>query len=314
MATFEQHLGLDPADPITSRLASAAAPQGLGARGGWRPLAAAVARSLMPDAAVPARARLWPPWSEVPLPLVFGIAGAQGSGKTTLARELERCLLAAGARVAACSLDDFYLSRNRRRELAADVHPLLATRGVPGTHDLTLLNQVIDDLGTAGSVRLPVFDKGADDLLPAAQWRRVSAPLDVLVLEGWCLGAVPQAPAALHEPVNTLEACEDADERWRRFANDALAGRYAALWRRLHGLIFLRVPDMDAVLRWRTEQELALPADRRMDAAGLERFVAHYERITRSMLTTPPPAARLVVSLDDSHAVAALQHSESVQR
>lgn len=321
---FLQHLGLDPADPIALRLASAAARETAMAqasvvpapmaRRDWRRLAAAVACSLMPDAGVSPRRRLWPAWSDVPGPLVFGVAGAQGSGKTTLAGELERCLAAAGARVAACSLDDFYLSRARRSELAATVHPLLATRGVPGTHDVALLNETLDDLGRPGSVRLPAFDKGFDDLLPVAQWRRVSAPVDVLVLEGWCLGAAPQAPAELSEPVNTLEADEDVDGRWRRFANDALAGSYADLWRRLHGLIFLKVPGMDAVLRWRTEQEQALPAARRMNAAGLARFVAHYERITRSMLTTLPPRARLVVCLDDSHAVAALQHSESVQR
>jgi D-glycerate 3-kinase len=187
------------------------------------------------------------------------------------------------------SLDDFYLSRSRRRRLAAAVHPLLATRGVPGSHDVAMLRRVIAALGEPGVGNLPVFDKSTDEPLPADQWRRVSAPVDVLVLEGWCLGAQAESETALGQAVNELEAAEDVDGVWRRYVNDALAGPYAALWQRLHVLIYLQVPDMQAVSRWRSDQEQALPAARRMSAADLLRFIAHYERITRAMLADLPP-------------------------
>ncbi len=297
LSEVARRLGLDIADPGLSALCGrldGAAP------GDWRRLAAAIARSVMPGSASGVR---WPAWDRVPAPLVLGIAGPQGSGKSTLAGQLERALAAAGARPAACSLDDFYLSRARRRELAREVHPLLATRGVPGTHDVALLRRVIAELGGSGSVHLPRFDKGVDDVMPRAQWRRLQAPVDVVVLEGWCVGAAAQPPGALVRPANELEAREDADGAWRRYVNDALAGPYAALWRCLHGLVYLQVPDLDAVLRWRGEQERALPPAQRMSPAALRRFIAHYQRITVAMQADMPGRADLLVRLDEDHTV-----------
>lgn len=302
-------LGLDPADALAGRLyddlagSDGAAP----APRDWRILAAALARSLMPqDSAGAGRSHPWPAWDDVGRPLVLGISGGQGAGKTTLARQLGLALEGAGARSATCSLDDFYLSRSRRLALAESVHPLLATRGVPGTHDVASLRRTITALGRPGTVRLPVFDKAADDLLPAERWRPVSAPVDVLVLEGWCLGAPPQTDPELGDPVNDLEAREDAAGTWRRYVNDALAGPYALLWRCVHVLVYLRVPSLTAVTRWRTEQEQALPAGRRMSSGALQRFVAHYERITRVMQAEMPQRAHLLVRLDDAHGVADL--------
>lgn len=303
-----ERLGLPGNDPLAQRLAAIPSD----APADWIRLAAAVARALAPGAPAPR-----PTWGGERVPLVLGVAGGQGSGKSTFARQLVAALGGAGARGVACSLDDFYLSRARRRDLAERVHPLLATRGVPGTHDVTALAAVIDALGRDGAVSLPGFDKGTDDPLPREHWRTVSAPVDVLVLEGWCVGARPQADAELAEPVNTLERTEDPDARWRRFANDALAGDYAGLWARLDGLMFIEVPGLDAVRRWRTQQEQALPAGRRMDAAAIERFVAHYERLTRAMGTDLPDRVSLHVRLDDDHRIADLRcpaYSESIQR
>ncbi len=279
-----------------------------GGAAAWRDLAAALARTLVPARPGAPAARVpWPRWDQVPAPLVLGVAGGQGSGKTTLARQLERALNAAGARVAACSLDDFYLTHARRHALAAAVHPLLATRGVPGTHDVGALQQALIGLGRPGTVALPMFDKGSDDPLPASRWRRVVAPVDVVVLEGWCVGALPQPAAELTQPVNALERDEDPDGVWRRYVNDALAGASAKLWRRLDALVFLQVPDLAAVRRWRAQQELALPEARRMDSTRIARFVAHYERLTRWMLETTPDRAELTVVLDRDHELADLR-------
>jgi D-glycerate 3-kinase len=240
-------------------------------------------------------------------PLIIGIAGPQGSGKSTLAAQLAERLPAtaggvpaAAGTVAAVSLDDFYLSKSRRQSLAARVHPLFATRGPPGTHDLPLLLDVLLRVRAGRPVNLPVFDKLADDRLPPQHWRRF-ARIDLLVLEGWCICARPQPQAALAKPVNALEATEDPDAIWRTHINQALAGQYQRAWAMLDMLIFLAAPDWETVPRWRAQQEAALMrATGRpgMDAAALARFCAHYERLTRWQLADTPRRAGLTLRLD----------------
>lgn len=214
--------------------------------------------------------------------LLIGINGAQGSGKSTLAAGIAAALSARGLRVAVLSLDDLYLSRAARAALARDVHPLLATRGVPGTHDVARGEAVISALLSGqGRVAVPRFDKARDD--PGAD-AMVAAPVDLLLFEGWCIGATAQPASALAAPVNVLEAAEDRDGRWRRHVNVALAGEYARLFARIDALIALRAPDFDVVAGWRAQQEADLGRDRTMDAVGIARFVAHFERLTRHML------------------------------
>lgn len=242
-------------------------------------------------------------------PLLVGVNGAQGSGKTTLSDYLCQWLVhEAGLRALSLSIDDVYLTRGERQQLALDVHPLLLTRGVPGTHDISLLLQTLEALGAAAGtspVAVPRFDKASDDRLAPEQWPRVQPPLDVILLEGWCLGAQPQAPEALAVPCNTLEQEEDSDGRWRRYANDCLAGDYALLHQRVDSWLMLRAPSFDEVLRWRSEQERKLAAGlgqvagtRVMDEHALARFIQHYERLTRHCLATLPPLMDLVWELD----------------
>jgi D-glycerate 3-kinase len=235
---------------------------------------------------------------------VIGLCGAQGSGKSTLAAAMQRALIAGGARAAVLSIDDLYLTRAERVALAHEVHPLLATRGVPGTHDIGLGLALFAALDNGQRVRLPRFDKAADDRAPESDWPIIDQPLDVLIFEGWCVGARPQADAALAQPVNTLEATEDRKGIWRRYANAALAGRYRQLFARIERLILLAAPSFTVVRRWRGEQEAALRAERPdgaalQDAAALDRFIQHYERLTRHILDDMPGYADLVLRLDD---------------
>lgn len=265
-----------------------------------------------------------------PGPFVLGLAGAQGSGKSTLAARLAETLGAggnmpgaggniagaggniagAGDRIAgggdrivvAVSIDDFYLPRNCRLALAKQVHPLLATRGPPGTHDLPLLHDVLARIRAGRPVALPVFDKLSDDRLPPQHWRRFDR-IDVLILEGWCIGLRAQPAALLAKPINALEAGADPDARWRRHVNQALAGPYARLWNRLDALALLAAPDWATVPGWRAEQEAGLGGG--MDAAGIVRFCAHYERLTRWQLADTPRHAGLVLRLDRQRRVVA---------
>ena len=250
---------------------------------------------------------------EVGQAMLLGINGAQGTGKSTLAdflalelREQHRW------RVAVLSIDDFYLTHDERRELAAQVHPLLATRGVPGTHDVEMMSECIErlqTLRTGHTASLPRFDKSSDDRADPSQWPIVEGPIDVIILEGWCVGSMPQADDELIEPVNGLERDEDPEGTWRRHVNEWLASNYQPVFEKLDALVFLEAPGFDAILRWRTEQEHRLrqtspEGSTIMDDASLRRFIQHYERITRNNLVTLPACADVLISLDDDHLVA----------
>lgn len=246
-------------------------------------------------------------------PLIVGIGGAQGTGKSTLADFLKLALAEHGAfSVAVLSLDDFYYTHAERHRLGSVVHPLLATRGVPGTHDLQMLSTCLDQLCVlkpGESMALPRFDKSEDDRADPATWPAVEGPLDVIVLEGWCLGAAPQSPASLGAPMNALERVADAGGVWRRYVNEQLAGTYATLFDRLDRLVYLRAPHFDAVRRWRLDQEHNLAADRGggMSDAEVGRFVEYFERLTRAMLDLPPSRADVVAEFDAAHACAGLE-------
>ncbi len=243
--------------------------------------------------------------------LLIGICGPQGAGKSTLAAAIARRLGESGLAVAILSLDDLYLGRAARVRLAQDVHPLLATRGVPGTHDVARGEAVIAALlGGPGPVAVPRFDKARDD--PGAI-EAVAAPVDVLIFEGWCVGATPQTEAALAVPVNALELAEDRDGRWRRHVDRALAGGYARLFARIDRLIVLRTADFAVVTGWRAEQEAGLGMARGFADAEIPRFVAHFERLTRHLAAggfiTDARLPTVVVDLDPGRRVTAFHEA-----
>ncbi|MDB5498672.1 MAG: hypothetical protein JWP28_2703 [Phenylobacterium sp.] len=234
--------------------------------------------------------------------LTLGICGAQGSGKSTIVAVTKRLLEKRGLSTVALSLDDFYLPKAAREQLAKDVHPLLATRGPPGTHDIRLAGAVLDQLRIKGRVALPSFDKATDNRRPRGGWETVATPVDIVLLEGWCVGAVAQGAAALRQPVNDLERDEDPQAVWRTYVNDQLDRPYQELFARYQELIMLKAPSFEAVLAWRTEQEHKLRAriGQGMSDAEVARFVAHYERLTRWILAEMPDRARWVVQLDEA--------------
>jgi D-glycerate 3-kinase len=238
--------------------------------------------------------------------VVIGICGAQGSGKSTLALFLENWLRReSGVAATTLSLDDVYLDKQARKKLADSRHPLLRTRGVPGTHDVGLAKETLRQLTLAeGTVVVPVFDKAADDRLPESRWRSVATPVDVVLFEGWCVGTRPQSDEELATPVNALEADTDTDGAWRRYVNDRLKGDYASLFEALDALVLLRVPSFDKVLEWRGLQEEKLRGS--LDQREIERFTRHFERLTRHTLASMPGYANALIDIDDEHRLASL--------
>lgn len=232
---------------------------------------------------------------------VYAIAGLQGSGKSTLAAQVAQAAAARGLRVAVLSVDDCYLGRRERARLGRGVHPLLATRGPPGTHEVALACDTLDALRAHGRARLPRFDKLADTRLPPSRWPAVRG-IDLTLFEGWFLKTPAQTAAELAAPVNALERDEDRDGRWRGYCNQALAERYPALWRRLDRLLFLQPPGFDTVPDWRWQQErqarARAPGRGGMDRAQVRRFVCLFERVSRQALARLPAIAELSLRLD----------------
>ncbi|PHS71518.1 MAG: hypothetical protein COB23_00670 [Methylophaga sp.] len=245
--------------------------------------------------------------------LVVGINGAQGAGKSTLAALLVAIFKQQyQLNSVSISIDDFYLTRYERKRLAANVHSLMATRGVPGTHDVVLLKQVLTHLiNKMNPVDIPRFNKAIDDRCPADKWDCVTEPIDIIVVEGWCLGAEPQGEQALLNPVNQLEADEDRDAGWRHYVNQQLQDVYPALFDYIDRWIMLKAPSFDCVFNWRLEQEnkleqLTSEAPQLMDESAIKRFIQHYQRITENTLETLPGKVDYLFELNEQREITKL--------
>ncbi len=248
-------------------------------------------------------------------PFLVGLHGAQGSGKTTLAAclthllcDVHQCL------TITLSLDDFYLSQADRQQLASNVHPLLATRGVPGTHDLPLLLSTIDKLRNGDlPVAIAQFNKASDDRFAEADWPVIDQQPKIIIIEGWCMGALPEIDNALSTPINPLEQFEDAEADWRQYVNQQLAGDYQNLFSLIDYWLMLKAPDFDCIYHWRLEQEQALAAQvdaadhiAIMDAPELARFIQFYQRLTEHCLHTLPSRMDTVLELNSHRQIIAL--------
>lgn len=249
-------------------------------------------------------------------PRVIGINGCQGSGKSTLGDYL--CSLIPtrlDIGVVSLSLDDFYLTKSQRNKLASQVHPLLATRGVPGTHDIQLAINTVDNLIAGRETVITRFDKKIDDRVPSDHLQIIKEPVGLIILEGWCLGAQAQNQSQLVEPINSLEQHEDSDGIWRSYVNQALINEhsYQSLFSRVDELIMLKAPSFETVYKWRLQQEHKMieqaikrgqqrPPQAMSDAQVL-RFIEYFQRVTEDILKQLPHRADHLFELDDKRAI-----------
>lgn len=240
--------------------------------------------------------------------ILIGVNGTQGSGKSTLTdllcKLMPECF---GKSCIGISIDDFYLSKRQRLNNAKSVHPLLSTRGVPGTHDAHLMQKCIEALVNGQSCRLPIFDKSIDDVLPLENWHQISQAHDFVILEGWCVGIGPQSENDLQNDVNELEQNKDTDKTWRTYVNEQLSLQYQDVFAQIDTLIMLKAPSFECVYNWRCEQEHKLidklkqqnlPIDKVMDDQQILDFIQYYQRLTEHSLKTLPSKADYLYELD----------------
>ena len=232
----------------------------------------------------------------------LGIAGSQGSGKSTIARILKGLFEQESRyQVALLSLDDYYKTREERLAMQ-QTHPLFAVRGVPGTHDTAAMLAAKTALLAGEKTVLPKFDKGLDDRVGTEV---LPSGTNLLILEGWCFGASPEPANRLERAVNALEADEDPLGLWRREVNRHLANEaYQSLFA-VDYFLFFKAPSIDAILDWRLQQEQTVnQGPRSMSKSALQRFISHYQRITEWMLIDVPSRANVVVELNADHTIA----------
>ena len=223
-------------------------------------------------------------------PFVIGLSGGQGSGKSTISKILKIIFHSYfNLNVAYFSIDDFYKTALERLKMSNSVHPLFLTRGVPGTHDCKMLYNVLRALLKKNfkGVRIPKFDKSIDDRLKFQYWQKILKKPDIIIFEGWCVGAKPQKLKELKKPVNILEKREDTKLTWRKKVNNELKTSYKKIYDLIDKKIYLKVPSFKYVLKWRLLQEKKLRSrskkKRTMNTKQIKRFIMFYERLTKNM-------------------------------
>lgn len=237
-----------------------------------------------------------------------GVNGCQGSGKSTLSQYLAAYISEKyQLNVLVMSLDDFYFSSERRKQLAQSIHPLLATRGVPGTHDTAAMADVFQKLANNScGFTVPKFNKATDEPFEPSQWQQIQQPVDIVIFEGWCWGVKAQSHIQLKTPINALEKTQDIDGIWRSYVNRQLAQNYQPLYQYINYWLVLQAPSFDCVYQWRLEQEHKLSKSSQSNAsnnkvmtpAQVLDFIQYFQRLTEHGLNTLSESANGLLSLD----------------
>ncbi|MBA6391002.1 kinase [Colwellia sp. BRX10-3] len=238
-----------------------------------------------------------------------GINGCQGSGKSTLTDFVAEYLTKTHKlNIVVMSLDDFYFTGEKRKQLAHDIHPLLATRGVPGTHDVAMLDRILVKLKAKKTAfSIPRFNKATDEPFPEAQWQEVKKPVDIILLEGWCWGVKPQTAEQLKTPVNELELKFDSSGDWRNYVNQQLKNNYEPLYKKMDFWLALQAPSFDCVYKWRLEQEqklkdknIGLQNSKIMESTEILNFTQYFQRLSVQACLTISQSADAIFYLDDA--------------
>ena len=243
--------------------------------------------------------------------LFLGVSGGQGSGKTTITGILRIILKKFfKRRILISSIDDFYKTLKERNKMSYSIHPLFKTRGVPGTHDVKLIKNFFNFVKKKKFkvFKLPKFDKSIDDRLKKKHWFKVKEKPQIVILEGWCVGAKPQTNSLIKKTTNILEKQEDKNLIWRKHVNKKLKKEYKNFFAMIDHFIFIKIPDFNMVFKWRLLQEKKLKnklnfKKKIMSYNEIKRFIMFYERITLQMIKDLSKSASMVLLLKKNHKI-----------
>jgi D-glycerate 3-kinase len=246
-------------------------------------------------------------------PLMIGLAGGQGSGKTTISSILTLILQKYfKLKVFKFSIDDFYKTRKDRKLLSKNKHPLLMARGVPGTHDIDLMLKFFKKVKSRGfkNLTVPKFNKAIDDRFKKSLWYKLKSKPDVVIFEGWCVGARAQKASQLKKPINSLEKVHDQDVKWRSHVNNQLKTKYKSLFKQLDGLVYLKVKNFNLLRNWRLKQERKLWVQTKnkknlkiMSSGDVINFMQTYQRITQQMFKDAIKSSSIIMNLKSNHQI-----------
>jgi D-glycerate 3-kinase len=246
-------------------------------------------------------------------PLMIGLAGGQGSGKTTISSILTLILQKYfKLKVFKVSIDDFYKTRKNRKLLSKNKHALLMTRGVPGTHDVDLILKFFKKVKSKSfkNLTVPKFNKAIDDRYKKSLWYKIKSKPDVIIFEGWCVGAKAQTNKQLKKPINSLERVYDQGIKWRTHVNGQLKTEYKKLFSQLDGLLYLKAKNFNILREWRVKQERKLLLQTKnkknlkiMSSGDIINFMQTYQRITEQMFKDAMKSSSIIIDLDSKHQI-----------
>tara|TARA_B100000989_G_scaffold16401_1_gene10884 strand:- start:1471 stop:2400 length:930 start_codon:yes stop_codon:yes gene_type:complete len=254
-------------------------------------------------------------------PLIVGLTGGQGTGKTTISSILMIILKKYfKLNTFKISIDDIYKTREDRVKLSKKIHPLLLTRGVPGTHDLNYLSNFLKKINSRKfqSIKLPRFDKAKDDRFPKTKWYKINKRPDIIIFEGWCVGARPERLRTLNKHVNLMEKVDDNKLIWRKYVNTQLKKNYKELFSKIDCLLFLRAQNFRSLQKWRVIQEKKLKIEHKnkktiqkiMTRKEVLDFMQTYQRITQNMFKTASNYASIVLKLNSNHQINSVKYNQ----
>ncbi len=253
-------------------------------------------------------------------PYFVGLAGGQGTGKTTISSLIRIILIKYfKLRVFRISIDDFYKTRKERINLSKKIHPMLLTRGVPGTHDVNMMLNFFKKTKRKKFKRfkLPTFNKAIDDRSKKKDWYDLKIKPDVIIFEGWCVGAKSEKPSSLKKTINSMEKLKDKKQIWRKYVNHQLKSKYKNLYSQLNCLIYLKAKNFTLLQKWRLKQERKLWLKNKrnsklkiMSKDDVIDFMQTYQRITQNMFRYMPKYASIILNLNTNHQIQSVQYKK----
>jgi len=156
--------------------------------------------------------------------------------------------------------------------------------------------------------KTPKFSKILDDRLKKKYWFNINERPEIVIFEGWCIGAKSQLNSSIVKPINILEKREDKDMVWREYVNKKLKNEYKKFFSKIDHFIFMKVPNFKMVFKWRLLQEIKLRKKSHsnkkiMSYYEIKRFIMFYQRITLQMIKDLSKSASMVMLLKRNHEI-----------